>query len=487
MAVGKVFLVGAGPGDPGLLTVKGLAAIRSAEVLVYDRLASPALVAQARPEAEKIYVGKVVGRHGRKQADISRLLVEKALEGKVVCRLKGGDPFVYGRGGEEADLLVEHGIAFEVVPGITAGLAASAYAGIPVTHRDHAGTVALVTGHEAPDTGRLGSDWGSLLSTDTLLIYMGVESLPGTAARLISLGKGDDTPVAVIGSGTLAEQQTVTGTLADIAARAAAAGISSPAMIVVGRVVSLRSRLGWAEGRPLAGRRSLVLTAGEPNESLAAPLREMGAEVWEWPVAAVVEEPQPAHLDQLLRELPAYGTLLLAGAPAARLLPARLLRLGLDLRALAGLALGASDSETAGAMATVGLRPDLPIGLDGLDRATGPVLVLGEAAEGEALVQLLRAKGFAAEAAATHRLLPRTDLAPLLRENLSRIDEILLPSARSAGALLDLLAPDSIPCLAGVRLVASSQEAAEVVRQAGLPAELRLVAREAELAGAVER
>lgn len=452
MAAGKVYLVGAGPGDPELVTVKGLAAIARADVLVYDRLVSPSLVARARPGAELIYVGKVVGRHGRTQTHISRILVAKALEGKLVCRLKGGDPFIFGRGGEEADLLAEHGIPFEVVPGITSGVAAPAYAGIPVTHREHAGSVSLVTGHDAPTLSRPGADWTALAQVETLLIYMGVETLPQTAARLIAAGRPPGTPVAVISHGTLAEQRTVVGTLADIPAQVMAAGLSSPAMIIVGSVVTMRGRLGWAEMRPLAGRRILVPTTGEPAGSALERLRDLGAEVWEWPVAFSADA---ADTGALLASLAPGDTLLFAGAEAVRRLPAILRCLGLDLRALAGLTLGAVDEEAQEALVGAGLRADLDQGLPA--GADGRVLVLGEEAEAAAIAARLCDSGLAAVPAPTHRLLPRTELGPLLQESMERVQEVLLPSARSLAYLSELLGPNADRLLASVPVAALLQ------------------------------
>jgi uroporphyrinogen III methyltransferase/synthase len=285
MTVGIVYIVGAGPGDPELITVKGLACIRRADVLVYDRLVSPALVAQAPNGCELVYVGKEHGCHGQKQADINGLLADRALAGKVVCRLKGGDPFVFGRGGEEAELLAALRVPFEVVPGITAGIAAPAYAGIPVTHRDVAGSVTLVTGHDAPTKRGPAIDWGRLATgSETLLIYMGVEGLGQTAGRLIQHGRAPETPVAVIRWGTKREQQTVTGTLLTIADRVKRAGIKSPAMIVVGEVVNLRQQIAWAEGRPLFGQRVLIPTFAGIEPAAADQLRQAGAEVWLWPV-----------------------------------------------------------------------------------------------------------------------------------------------------------------------------------------------------------
>jgi uroporphyrinogen III methyltransferase / synthase len=475
MAQGVVYLVGAGPGDPGLLTVKGLECIRTADVLVYDRLASPALVARARPDAEKVYVGKAPGCHGRKQADISRLLVERALAGKTVCRLKGGDPFVFGRGGEEADLLAEHGVRFEVVPGITAGVAAPAYAGIPVTHRDHAGSVALVTGHPAPDGERVGWDWQGLAGVETLLIYMGVETLPEVAARLIAAGRGAETPAAVISQGTLAEQQVVTGTLADIAGRVRAAGVQSPAMIVVGSVVTLRDRLRWFEG----GRRVLVPLApglaGDGGTLQAVErLRTLGAEVWEWPVAAVEAPADWGSLDGAVRGLGRYGALLFTSPGAVRPFLARLLRHGLDSRALAGARLGAATTETAAALAEAGLLPDF---VGEAAPSAARTLVLGEPGEATAVAERIRNEGGVADGAVTHSIVPRYDTAPLLREALSTglVHDLLCTSAEAVQPLLGLLGPDGIALLEAVRLICIEPGAAAILREAGLVPEMALL------------
>lgn len=317
MAGGFVYLVGAGPGDPALVTVRGLACIRTADVLVYDRLVSPALVAQSRADAEKIYVGKEPGRHGRRQADISGLLAERARAGKTVCRLKGGDPFVFGRGGEEAEVLAAQGVRYEVVPGVTAGVAAPAFAGIPVTHRDAAGAVTLVTGHDAPGKEGPQVDWAALAAGGgTLLIYMGVAGLAGLAGRLVAFGRSPATPVAVVRWGTAAEQQTVTGTLETIATDAA--GLESPALVVVGDVVGFRERLGWAEGRPLFGRRLLVPhVVGVYVSDVVDALRMAGAEVWEWPVAAADGAPR-LDTAPLLQEALAGGAIhgVVLAAPA---------------------------------------------------------------------------------------------------------------------------------------------------------------------------
>jgi uroporphyrin-III C-methyltransferase len=245
MAHGKVFLVGAGPGDPQLLTLKAVAVLRESEVVVYDRLVSESVLEFAPEDAEKIYVGKSSEKHELSQEKICQLLVNKALEGKTVVRLKGGDPFVFGRGGEEAEALVDKQITFEVVPGVTSAVAAPAYVGVPVTHRDYASSFAVVTGHQAEDA-ESPIDWGSLAgSVDTIVVLMGVGSLAGTAESLMGGGLSPDLPVAVIEWGTTERQSYLIGKLGTIAEEARAKGVKPPAVIVVGKVVELGSKLSW--------------------------------------------------------------------------------------------------------------------------------------------------------------------------------------------------------------------------------------------------
>lgn len=245
-ARGKVYLVGAGPGDPELITVKGLRCLRAAEVVVYDRLVNPALLDEVPASARRIFVGKQPGRCSLRQEEINALLIEQARLGRIVVRLKGGDPFVFGRGGEEALALAGVGIAFEIVPGITSAIAVPAYAGIPVTHRGQSGVLTIVTGHETPEHAAPLVDWEALARLDgTLVILMGVATLPAITRRLRAAGLASTTPVAVIEQGTVTQQRMVTGPLAEIAGRVTTAGLRSPAVIVIGRVVDLSALLSW--------------------------------------------------------------------------------------------------------------------------------------------------------------------------------------------------------------------------------------------------
>lgn len=246
MKAGKVYLVGAGPGDPGLITVKGLACLKQADVVVYDRLVDECILKEARPETEKIYVGKASSHHTLEQESINRILLEKAREGKTVVRLKGGDPFVLGRGGEEAEALAAKGIPFEVVPGVTSAIAVPAYAGIPVTHRGVASSLTIVTGHKASDKGEPRIAWDKLSdATDTLVILMGIGNLAYVVDELLKNGRPASTPVAVITHGTTSRQRCVTGTLGDIVDRVKTENLQPPSVVVVGDVVRLRDQLRW--------------------------------------------------------------------------------------------------------------------------------------------------------------------------------------------------------------------------------------------------
>lgn len=279
MIQGKVYLVGAGPGDPGLMTVKGLKYLQSADVIIYDALVCEQILTETRPDVELIYVGKTCNHHMMEQDQINALLVQKAQENKGVVRLKGGDPFVFGRGGEEIEALAAHGIPFEVVPGISAGVAVPAYAGIPVTHRKFASSFALVTGHEDPTKSRSNIAWDKVATgVDTLVFFMGLHNLRQIVDELIKQGKSPTTPVALIQEGTRPSQNTLTGTLENIVSLAEERAIKPPAIIVVGEVVRLRDTARWFDNRPLAGKRVLVIRHKPEDSILQDILAEYGAD-----------------------------------------------------------------------------------------------------------------------------------------------------------------------------------------------------------------
>ncbi|OLS40888.1 uroporphyrinogen-III C-methyltransferase [Bacillus sp. MRMR6] len=284
MKTGKVFLVGAGPGDIGLITVKGLEAIKQAEVILYDRLANPKLLEFAKADCELIYCGKLPDRHILRQENINELLVQKGLEGKVVTRLKGGDPGVFGRVGEEAAALAQHQIPFEIVPGISSGIAAPLYAGIPVTHREHAESFAVVTAHDKSNEGKPMLDWEGLVrGIDTIAFYMGVGNLPYICEKLMAHGKPSVTPVILIQWGTFGRQKTLQGTLEDISVKVQEAKFHNPAIILVGEVISLREKISWFEKKPLYGRQVLLARTGESVSEVAKTLMDNGADVIEFP------------------------------------------------------------------------------------------------------------------------------------------------------------------------------------------------------------
>jgi uroporphyrin-III C-methyltransferase len=284
MKKGKVFLVGAGPGDVGLITVNGLEAIKQAEVILYDRLANPKLLEFAPGDCELIYCGKLPDRHILRQENINDLLVEKALAGKIIVRLKGGDPGVFGRVGEEAAALAQYQIPFEIVPGISSGIAAPLYAGIPVTHREHAESFAVVTAHDKSQNGKPKLDWEGLArGVDTIAFYMGVGNLPFICENLVNHGKPATTPIILIQWGTFGRQKTLQGTLADISEKVLEAKFSNPAIILVGEVISLREKISWFEKKPLYGRQILLARTSTSPSELASELMTQGADVIEFP------------------------------------------------------------------------------------------------------------------------------------------------------------------------------------------------------------
>jgi uroporphyrinogen III methyltransferase/synthase len=349
-----VYLVGAGPGDPGLMTLRAAELVARADVILYDRLIPEGALAGARADAELVYVGKEGGGPQMPQEEITRLLVEHGKAGRSVVRLKGGDPFVFGRGGEEALACAEAGIPFEVVPGVTAGVAAPAYAGVPVTHRELASGVAFVTGHEDPEKPETALDWPALAAfPGTLVFYMGVRALPRIAERLRAGGRDADEPVAVIERGTLPGQRTLLATLGDVAERAAAEEIRAPAVTLVGPVARLGASLDWLGARPLHGRTVAVTRARPQASALAARLRELGAAVVEAPAIRV--EPVDAELP----DLAGYDLVCVTSPNGAHELFARLEAAGLDARALAGGTVAAIGPGTARALGEHGIRPDV--------------------------------------------------------------------------------------------------------------------------------
>jgi len=357
--VGKVYLVGAGPGDPSLVSVKGLECLAQADVIIYDRLLDERLLDSASPEAERIYVGKTVGEHAREQREINQLLVDKTKNGKTVVRLKGGDPFVLGRGGEEAEALEHNHIPFEVVPGVSSAVAVPAYAGIPVTHRGLASSFAVVTGHEDPSKTSSSIAWEKLATgVDTLVFLMGMQNLPKIVAQLLEHGRPPNTPIAVIKDGTRPEQKTIVGSLTDIVARVKEQSFSAPAVIVVGEVVRLREKLRWFDNRPLFGKRILVTRARHQASSLSKLLSEHGSQPIELPAIDIQVIANTEELDQIISNLESYQWIVFTSVNGVEAYFQRIYKLKLDSRTLKGLLIGAIGPATAEALEKRGIIPD---------------------------------------------------------------------------------------------------------------------------------
>ncbi len=376
MPKGVVYLVGAGPGDQGLITVRGKELIERAEILIYDYLANVKLLDLAPAGAEKIYVGKMGGEHTKTQDEINEIIVEASKRGKTIVRLKGGDPYIFGRGGEEAQELVKAGAPFEVVPGVTAGSAASAYSGIPLTHRDHTTSVAFITGHEDPNKPESTIKWDKISTgIGTLVFYMGIKNLPNIVENLVANGRDPKTPVAVIRWGSRPQQQTVTGTLTDIVDIVRNAGIKAPAITVVGDVVSLKSELDWFETKPLFGKKVVVTRAREQASDFAAGLTDLGADVIEFPTIQTAPPESWESLDTAISKLRDYDWIVFTSVNGVHFFVKRLRETGHDIRSLYGVKVCAIGPKTAEAIENLGVRVDV---LPNEYRAEAIITALGE-------------------------------------------------------------------------------------------------------------
>jgi uroporphyrinogen III methyltransferase/synthase len=356
----KVYLIGAGPGDPGLLTIKGRDILARADVVVYDYLANEALLAYAREGAELVYAGKKGGDHTLPQEEINALIVNRARAGKIVARLKGGDPYMFGRGGEEAEELLSAGLAFEVVPGVTSGIAAPAYAGIPLTHRAYSSSVCFITGHEDPGKPDTAHNWDALAkSAGTLVFYMGMKNLPDISRKLIDAGMPQETPAALVRWGTTAKQRSMVSSIAMLPKEAERLGFSSPSLIIVGGVVNLRDKLNYFEKRPLLGKGIVVTRAREQASDSAALLAENGAEVIQFPTIEIMPLADYSAVHAAIGRLSEYALAVFTSVNAVRYFWEQLHCLGRDARALAGLEVAAIGPATAEALKKQGIVPDL--------------------------------------------------------------------------------------------------------------------------------
>ncbi|ODS34491.1 MAG: uroporphyrinogen III synthase/methyltransferase [Candidatus Scalindua rubra] len=357
MSKNIVYLVGSGPGDPGLITVKGLECIKKADVIIYDYLVNTSLLKKARDDAELIYVGKQGSKHTMEQEDINRLIVNKAGENKIVTRLKGGDPYVFGRGGEEAIFLKENNIPFEVIPGITAAIATPAYAGIPVTHRSYTSTFGLITGHEDPTKDQSEIDWEKISTgVGTLTFYMGIKNLPNIVEQLIKHGRSKDTPVAVIRWGTTPAQKTVTGTLSNIVEKTK--DIKPPAITIVGEVVKLRNELNWFETKPLFSNTIIVTRSRDQASEFSEKLADLGANVLEFPTINIINPDNFDPLDKELKRLESTDWIIFTSVNGVESFFNRLLDLGGDIRDLKGVKICAIGPATAEKVKEFHIRVD---------------------------------------------------------------------------------------------------------------------------------
>jgi len=356
-----VYLVGAGPGDPGLITIRGKMLLERAEVLIYDYLASRKLLKYAPKDAELIYAGKRGGiKHTHTQEEINQILVDRALAGRRVVRLKGGDPFIFGRGGEEIEALVKAGIAFEVVPGVTSASAAATYAGIPITHREYTSTVAFVTGHEDPSKPESNIAWDKLATgVGTIVIYMGIKNLKSITEKMIKYGRAPLTPVAVVRWASTSEQRTVVGNLENIAEVVQKNNIRPPSLVVIGEVVNLRDTINWYEKRALFGKRVVVTRTREQASELINLLENCGAECIEFPTISIKPVNSYEILDLALAEVDTYQWLLFTSINAVDYFFKRLFDLGKDVRFLKGPKVAAVGKVTAEALANHGIKADL--------------------------------------------------------------------------------------------------------------------------------
>ncbi len=489
---GKVYLVGAGPGDPGLITLRGKHLLQRAEVVVYDYLANPKLLKHVPENAERIYAGKKGGGlHAFTQTEINRLLVDHARAGRRVVRLKGGDPFIFGRGAEEIEELVAAGINFEVVPGVTSATAAATYAGIPITHREYTASVAFVTGHEAPGKKESNIAWDKLATgAGTLVIYMGIKNLPIITRKLIDNGRDPETPVAVVRWASTPQQHSVEGTLATITGIVEEAAIKPPALIIVGEVVKLRSTIDWFERRPLFGRRMVVTRTREQASELVALLEENGADCLEYPTLHMEPALDYAILDQALTEIGQYEWLLFTSINAVTWFFRHLNELDMDVRSLGGPKIAVVGRATARKLRDYGLRVDLipdkftgeglaeALIKNGVGKGSSILLPRAEKAR-EVLPEMLTEAGAGVTVAPVYRNVPPQGRKDELRQRLEErsIDLVTFTSSSTVDNFLTMVDADSPEelhrLLDPVKIAVIGPITAETVRKHGLRVDIQ--------------
>ena len=486
---GIVYLIGAGPGDPELITVKGKRLLGRAQVVVYDYLANKRLLEHVPPSATLIYAGKKGGStHTHSQTEINQMLVDHALAGKTVVRLKGGDPFIFGRGGEEIEELAGHGVAFEVVPGVTSASAAATYAGVPITHRSFTSSVAFVTGHEDPTKHESRIAWDKLATgVGTIVFYMGIKNLPNISTNLIKHGRDPKTPVAVVRWASTPEQRSVVGTLENISEVVLNSGITPPALVVVGEVVSLRDTINWYEKRPLFGKKIVVTRSRSQASELVQSLEDLGASCLEAPTIALEPLENLQALDGTLAAIGDYDWLLFTSPNTVGFFFQRLQELGYDSRSLAGPKIAAVGAATADSLREHGIRADLLPGEftgEGLLQALlkegvkGKRVLLPRAAKArEVLPQGLADAGARVDVVALYRNVP-----PPMGEELRRaldageVDLITFTSSSTVENFVEQLAvrgDELAKLLAGVKIAAIGPITAATAEQAGVRVDIQ--------------
>ena len=479
---GMVYLVGAGPGDPGLLTLAGHSALARAQIVIYDHLVNARLLEHAPQAAERIYVGKESAAHTFDQGQINQLMIDRARGGAVVVRLKGGDPFVFGRGGEEALSLTQAGVHFQVIPGVTAGIAAAAYAGIPVTHRGLAGAVALVTGHAASGEEASAIDYHSLARFDgTLVFYMAVANMEAICRGLIEGGLASDTPAAIIRWGTMPNQEVLTDHIGGIAAKAVQAGIRPPAVLVVGKTVSLREQIKWFELRPLYGQRIVVTRAVTARPELTDELERLGAEVIEIPAIRFEPPADIAAIDRAIADLASFNWVIFTSANAVEWFFAAVDRNGLDARSLAGVRICAVGPATAETLRHFGLRgdaqpkhyhaPAIVKMLASREKLTGMrILCPRSDIATDDLVEALAERGAEVQPVIAYRTAPAaadtTRLLELARDD--RIDWLTFTSSSTAANFLAAVGGDNLRGRKA-RIASIGPATSETLRSLGFP------------------
>ncbi len=478
---GKVYIMGVGPGDYRLMTLKAADCIREADVIVYDRLINNKIVSYARPEAELVYVGKLPDCHAVPQEEINEILVKKALEGKTVARVKGGDPFVFGRGGEEAEALWAKGIEFEIIPGVTSAIAVPAYAGIPVTHRDFCSSLHIITGHERPGKSDSAIDYKLLAQVEgTLIFLMGVKSLPEITRRLMDSGKDGRTPAAVIEKGTTARQRIVAGTLEDIAGRVAEAGIESPAVTVIGKVVALREKIHWFPKGRLAGKRVIVTRPKGQASKLAKRIEELGGEALEFPVVGIAEPPSFRQLDAALERIKSFQWLVFTSVNGVDAFFSRMKAGRTDIRVLSGIKHAVVGEATAEALFGYGILADyVPEKYTAEDLAEGlakiipcgeKVLVVRAEEAGSELREVFQNKGIGFEEAVAYRTVYECTAAEELLDTIKegKADYLTFTSSSAVTSFMSAIGAENLKELAKIRIACIGPVTARTAENAGM-------------------